>query len=756
MDFAKPPEHVIVSNGPLVSPQQSSTLLAKPNQSIPVHQNSSEESAYRYLDILEGALQRRERIESFSYFRNILLDNNARNLLNSSHFETLLELISEDSLHSDRLKNIRDVIDYATDLAIPKTRKMFNTLLDVVSDDCDLKLAKRIMKEMLNSNAAPDLHTYKSFLKIFVRNESPKTAWAFYKNMISEGIEPDLQIFEEMLEGFALANNEDMILSCLEEMQTKSILISEKMYLNLLDFYATSGSIERMEQIFHDLQKNGFSISTSVYMKILKGFNKAGIDEKFDEVFSILKQSEVDENVIKAYSSAITRLTSNNKLEEAIVLVNEMRSRSIELDWVIYSDIIESLCNKGNPDEAEEVFMDYCRTETPRQSGYFVLIEAYLKIGRDPDAIRLFWTMREKISVIRPKIYDLILASLAKNFDVAEFQVYWDDFLKNKYGPIEDSYNIALNAFISFHDFNNSMDTLERMSAAGYIPTMETYSKLIELCVHGGNFESAAKVLQKIKNHRIEKTVKSANREKNLQLDIDFPSKSFKNLFIENSKKFQEMILYLLRDPTRIKKSVRNMDDLAIELYHSLMRYGVIPETQVFREIMQVHKNRGDFRSVVKVFSALQQIEKDGLIIKQLKSVHVTKVDSTVLEILLESAKLHAGPKACHALLNLIKSENLMSALTETSFESILGMLARHGLSNEIIHMIRNKMKKIPMTKSLWLGLKRLLDSSGNTTGRDHVLQFMSEHYPSLVDAQEVEVDQEPLLAVIKKWVAEK
>ncbi|KAJ3130138.1 hypothetical protein HK098_006197 [Nowakowskiella sp. JEL0407] len=720
----------------------------------------------------ETVLNSGETHRALNALRSIMLSPALSEHITAEHIETMLEVILSNTF--DRLTSMKEVLNHTRTLLLPRTLRMYNLYLEAISDECDLKMAKDVMKDMVADGISPDLKVFKSFLKIFVRSESPKTAWAFYKNMISEGVTPDAEVFMMMVEGFTLANDEERLGLCLSEIRSYRIEVDSRIYADLLDFYASSGRIDEMENVYNEMSSLKIEPSNKIFLKLMKGYIKVDRAEDVERVFEIVKSREIDQDTTKVYTLMINRHVNLGNIDEAIKLVSEMREKNIEIDSQNYLLIIKGLCETDRPDEAEEVLLDYSRSESPSQKAYSYIMESYIRLSRANDALRLFWTLKGRNSGITSRNFNTILQLLAKNNNIDELELCWNDFKDRDSAPDEQSYNIMLDNYISSQNVNGALNILDAMMQKKHVPTMEKFISLIEVCIHERAYMDAARVLQGMRNTKILTEVQKATLRANAgdagknfdsvesKSKVDFSSATFTKLFTDNSKRFEDLIIYLLNN-SKATVSNAGVDGskvesvaLAIDLYHALMRNGVTPKMEVFREILRVHQARGDLPSVVKIFVALQQITK----LRDTQGDHLTKasgarLDSGVLEVLLETARFHAGPKTAMSLVKLMKTDKSLPKLTAQGYVSMLGIQARHGDADGIIASIVEMVKDgFPMTVSIWNGIHRYIVAGKFKPAEKKLFAFMEEYYPDMV-VSNVE-ESEPLLEVIKKWVAER
>ncbi|CAG8494903.1 12105_t:CDS:2 [Funneliformis caledonium] len=206
--------------------------------------------------------------------------------------------------------NSEEFTNYIKRLFSYKTLTTTNSALNLYQKLCDLEVK-------LNSI------TYGAFIMGFLSHDKYTEAEFIYNDMIKRGQKPTQVIYNGMLDGFSRRRNVKKIYEIWQQMLDDKIKPDEIAYCAMMETYFKTGESRKAIEIFQQMS----------------------LDPK-------IKLNEI------IYNRVIDGLLSNNRVDEAIMVYNQMKNQKITPNIVTYNTLINKLLDKKKEQFAMKVLQD--------------------------------------------------------------------------------------------------------------------------------------------------------------------------------------------------------------------------------------------------------------------------------------------------------------------------------------------------------------------------------------------------------------
>ncbi|EPS65453.1 hypothetical protein M569_09325, partial [Genlisea aurea] len=263
-------------------------------------------------------------------------------------------------LKKKKMKNeFREVFAKLRETArYPSDRWGYNICIHSFGCWGDLSTALSLFKEMKDRGGSvyPDLCTYNSLIQVFCslgRLNDALVIWKELKN--SSGYEPDRFTYRILIQGCSKSYRINDAMTIFNEMQYNGIRAETVTYNSLMDGLFKSRKLTTACSFFERMVDNRVRASCSTYNIIIDGLYRNGRPEAAYALFSDLKRKGNQFVDVISFSIVVLHLCKEERLDEALRLVEEMESRGFVVDLVTVTSLLMALYRAGHSDFTEKL-----------------------------------------------------------------------------------------------------------------------------------------------------------------------------------------------------------------------------------------------------------------------------------------------------------------------------------------------------------------------------------------------------------------
>ncbi|KAJ0763846.1 putative tetratricopeptide-like helical domain superfamily [Helianthus annuus] len=296
-------------------------------------------------------------------------------------------------------------------------------------------------------------------------------------------------------------------------------------YNILINGLCLAGSIEDALKFTYDMDKHGVEPDATTYNTISKGFRVLG---KINGALKSIQQMLTKGLTLNPNSITYTLLICGNcqagKVDESLILRDEMLSRGYQLNYVSYSVLVSSLCKIGRVDEA--LFLLYEMEIVglkPDDVMYSIIIHGLCKRGDLQRAIQVYIEMRTK--TVFPNVFAqrAILLGLCGRGSLTEARMYFDMLTDNdgnrdiilynimidkyaKLGMIDETLRLYNRIVEKAGQLTKAMRLFDNVRDHGLAPTAITYTTLMNFLCENGNIKEMFDLMREMEASDVEPT----------------------------------------------------------------------------------------------------------------------------------------------------------------------------------------------------------------------------------------------------------
>ncbi|KAJ3020692.1 hypothetical protein HKX48_000356 [Thoreauomyces humboldtii] len=688
---------------------------------------------------------------AWAKFQDILVDDNARTELTSSHIARLVELFMRRQ-PSPQMDLATQVIAIGRQQGLPPTVDQYNALLDGHARVADFAAARTTLKQMSDEKLAPDMRTYNIFMKMYALNNKLDTAITFFDRMLEEDIAPDVESFNIIIQGAGIAGRPHLARKYHEEMLDMAYTPNARTYSFLMRALIEGNDMQGAEKMFLKQRSLGLKLEARDYAVLLKAYADKEMVTELELVWSRMKADGVAPDA-RCYRIASDAFLRAEMLVEAVEASKSLLALASKWDHATIKRVITTYCRAGLPSTAEKVLGDLQQALTPREDirkAYGEVIQAFAEHGNVDDAVRvLIRCEKEGHLNIRPS-YNAVLKAAGKAFRIDVLESCWRRLrgehrtlraegvaIDADIGADSTSFSVVIEGFIAVNNIPKALEIWKDMHEnSPFVPSPELYVALIECLIRGRGYRDAAIVLALMRTH-------TANQHIPIGTAFDNVRNPFTLVLQQMGTELRELELAIAAsDAAQSEETVgafKKQSDVIVALYKELTLNGARTSEDVFRYAMEAYRYMHEPLSIVTVFMALQKHHAD----------HGLTITAPSVTSLLRGVFETAHVKTAEAAVALVETEKF--PLDSEGQEHFLYLQARCGHDVEMIASIIEFVHgPVPLTAESYAKVRSVALAPGKTasssaqsiktrSAHERVHSFVQENYPELLPLQSEE-----------------
>jgi pentatricopeptide repeat protein len=518
-----------------------------------------------------------------------------------------------------------------------ETLNSFNTL--ILQNEDPLVDAYKILTQMHNAKIHPDITTYNRLIDMSFKFEQDENAFKLFEEVCDSysGVQPDIVSFNIIMRHYVKEIREfkkyqsisfekklEKVLKIFADIKAHDLPLNSITYNTVMDACNEVGDFRKALSLFEEMQSQKIKPDIFTYSILLKGMKKMkGTDnvKKAVEIYEFAKK-ESDEIKIDEvlYNSILDICITNNELDKAREIFEEMKNGNIIPSVVTYSIMIKGYGNNKNFEKCYELYNELISKKiSPNEVIFGSLMNCAVKCSNLELMIEIYQKMKEFGIETNPIIYTTLIKGFSKQKKYQEaFEIYDSMPKEVKEKSCIILYNTILDVCSESENFQILLSIFQELKDEGKTnlpnPNLVTYITVIKGLIKGKRFDEALKIYNELKNTniRLDEIIF------NLMIDGFAEAghqKTAENLFLEMKKLNvkRTSVIYSILVKMYAKNGIKKEEDLtkATELISLMRADGIKPTIITFTTIMQMYIRKKNIKSAINIF---QEIKKEGLV----------------------------------------------------------------------------------------------------------------------------------------------
>ncbi|KAL0907462.1 hypothetical protein M5K25_021875 [Dendrobium thyrsiflorum] len=224
----------------------------------------------------------------------------------------------------------------------------YNTLIKGFCEVAKPEVGRRVMREMERKGCLPNVQTYNVLISGFCESEKMDSAIDLFREMGMDGISPEFRAYDALIRGFcSVGRVEDgvKLLNLMEEIcggNDNHIFP----YNNILYGYYREGRMEEANEFLHTRMGGSFPRAKEKSSRILNFCNEDRIEEALLVYEEMVKEGSLPSVLI--YVSLIQGLCKQGEVRKAFDMMNVMMEKGFIPLASTFNYLIRCFCNAGS------------------------------------------------------------------------------------------------------------------------------------------------------------------------------------------------------------------------------------------------------------------------------------------------------------------------------------------------------------------------------------------------------------------------
>ena len=359
------------------------------------------------------------------------------------------------------------VFDKMKEFGCEPTPKSYITVLAILVEENQLKLAFRFYRHMREIGIQPCVASLNVLIKALCKNSGTMdAAFKIFREMPNRGCTPDSYTYGTLINGLCRLGKIYEAKELFKEMETKACSPTVVTYTSLINGLCQSKSVEEAMRLFEEMRSKGVEPNVFTYSSLMDGLCKGGCSSQAMELLQMMISKRHRPNIV-TYSTLLNGLCKEGKLQEAVEILDRMKLQGLKPDAGLYGKIISCFCDIGKYQEAAN-FLD----------------EMVLG-GIIPN--RLTWSLHIRI-------HNTVVQGLCKTDPNRAFQLYLS--MRNRSISVDSlTYSSLITCFCKKGDIHKSARIVDELVLDGCLPDEGTWSAVMTALWDRRKMRQAAELL---------------------------------------------------------------------------------------------------------------------------------------------------------------------------------------------------------------------------------------------------------------------
>ncbi|XP_052110226.1 pentatricopeptide repeat-containing protein At1g10270 [Arachis duranensis] len=279
----------------------------------------------------------------------------------------------------------------------------YNNLINTHCDEGNVDVAIQIYRHVIaNAPFSPSPVSYRHLTKGLIDAGRIGEAVDLLREMLTKGHGADSLVYNNLISGFLNLGNLDKANELFDELKERCLVYDGVVNATYMEWYFKQGRDKEAMESYKSLLDREFRMTPATCNVLLEVLFKYGKSTEAWALFRQMLDNHTPPNFQAVNSDTFNIMVNEcfklGKFAEALATFKKVGTRAnskpFAMDVAGYNNIIARFCENGMLSEAETLFEELCsKSLSPDVPTHRTLIEAYLKMERIDDALRVFHRM---------------------------------------------------------------------------------------------------------------------------------------------------------------------------------------------------------------------------------------------------------------------------------------------------------------------------------------------------------------------------
>ncbi|RZB58850.1 Pentatricopeptide repeat-containing protein isoform C [Glycine soja] len=276
----------------------------------------------------------------------------------------------------------------------------YNNVINTHCDEGRVDVALEVYRHVLaNAPFSPSPVTYRHLTKGLIQSSRISEALDLLREMLTKGHGADSLVYNNLISGFLHLDNFDKAIELFEELKERCLVYDGVVNATFMEWFFGKGRDKEAMDSYRSLLDRQFRMTPATCNVLLEVLLKHSKSNEAWSLFHLMLDNHTPPNFQAVNSDTFNIMVNHcfklGNFEDALATFKKFgtkpNSKPFAMDVAGYNNIIARFSENGMLSHAETLFEELCsKSLSPDVPTHRTLIEAYLRMNRIDDALRIF------------------------------------------------------------------------------------------------------------------------------------------------------------------------------------------------------------------------------------------------------------------------------------------------------------------------------------------------------------------------------
>lgn len=316
------------------------------------------------------------------------------------------------------------------------------------------------------------------------------------------GYEHSAEVCNFMVDILGKSKNFHLMLELVEEMSRTEGYVSLVTVSKVIRRLAKARKYEHAVEAFKAMDRFGVDMDIDSLNLLMDALVKGDSVESSQEAFLAFKE-EIGFN-LESFNILIHGFCKCRKLDEARMVMEEMKKKGLRPDSVSYTCFIEAYCHEKDFQSAESILEEMTENGSPPNVvTYTIYMHALGKAKQINEALGVYVKMKSRGCIPDSSFYSSLIYILSKAGRIKDAQELFEDMEAEGVRRDVLTYDTMIAAACEHSQEEVALTLLKKMEEESCKPDLKTYTPLLKMCAK----MKRMRVLQFLLSHMLQNDV---------------------------------------------------------------------------------------------------------------------------------------------------------------------------------------------------------------------------------------------------------
>lgn len=270
----------------------------------------------------------------------------------------------------------------------------------------------------------------------------------------------------------------------------KGFIHTTETYNTMINIAGGSKEFGLVEELVEEMGNNSCEMDIRTWTILISHYGKAKMVGKALSMYEKMRGTGIEPDLV-AYKLMLRALCNAEKADIAMEFYKEMTRKEMEPDMGLFKLLLKCVTRFGERADVDLVVDDMTRIcQIPESHAYTIVLKSFCISGKIREALEYIRELKNKDRAPDGEILEILLQGLCKA-DRINDALELVDIMKKKDVLSERIHGIIIHAYLRRNDMSKALGIFHSIKDIGYIPTVKTYTNLIQHLFSLNDFQKA-------------------------------------------------------------------------------------------------------------------------------------------------------------------------------------------------------------------------------------------------------------------------